>query len=43
MLNDLENEFNISSKFNKEQVICKIIEFNCDRKKMVKWVIGDSY
>ena len=43
MLNDLENEFNISSKFNKEQAICKIIEFNCDRKKMVKWVIGDSY
>ena len=43
MLNDLENEFSISLKLNKEQAICKIIEFNCDRDKMVKWMTSDSY
>ena len=40
MYYDLENELNFSSKFNKEQVICKIIEYNCNREKMIKW-IGD--
>jgi len=42
MLNDLENEFQISQKFNKEQAICKIIEFNCEREKMIQW-IQDSF
>ena len=42
MYYDLENELNFSSKFNKEQIICKIIEYNCNREKMIKW-IGDSY
>jgi len=42
MLNELENEFQISQKFNKEQAICKIIEFNCEREKMIQW-IQDSF
>ena len=42
MYYDLENELNLNSNFNKEEVICKIIEFNCDRDKTIKW-IGDSY
>ena len=36
--NYLENEYNISSIFDQEEVLNKIIEFNCDMKKLDKWV-----
>jgi len=37
MFNELQEEFNITSVLDKEIVIKKIIEFNCDREKFIKW------
>ena len=38
MFNELEEEFNISSLLDKEEVVLKIIECKCDRKQMDKWI-----
>ena len=38
MFNNLDDEYNICSKFDKEEVINKIIEFNCDKQKINKWI-----
>ena len=38
MFNELENEYNISSIFDKEKIYKIIIEFNCDRAMMNKWI-----
>jgi hypothetical protein len=38
MLNVLDDEYGITSMFYKEDVINKIIEFNCDRQKIDKWI-----
>ena len=37
MFNEIQEEFNITSVLDKEIVIKKIIEFNCDREKVIKW------
>ena len=38
MLNFLENEYNICSIFDKEEIINKIIEFNCDIQSINEWI-----
>ena len=38
MFNNLDDEYNICSKFDKEEVINKIIEFNCDKRKINNWI-----
>lgn len=38
MLNDLDEEFCISSLFDEEEVRNKIIELNCDREKINEWI-----
>ena len=38
IFNDLENEYNISSIFDKEEVYKIIIEYKCDREKVNKWI-----
>jgi len=35
---DLEEEYSISSIVDKDEVIKKIIELNCDREKINKWI-----
>ena len=35
---DLEEEFNITSMFEKNDVIKQIIEFKCDREKLNDWI-----
>ena len=37
VLDELEEELNITSVIDKDKVIQKIIEFNCDKEKMNKW------
>jgi len=37
--NFVENEYNISSIFDREEVLIKIIEFNCDIQKINEWII----
>ena len=36
--NYLENEYNICSIIDEEEFLNKIIEFNCDMKKINKWI-----
>ena len=38
IFNDLYNEYNITSFFEKEEVINKIIEFKCDEQKINEWI-----
>ena len=38
IFNDLDEEFAISYLFDKEEVINKIIELNCDRLKINEWI-----
>ena len=38
IFNNLDDEYNICSKFDKEEVINKIIEFNCDKRKINNWI-----
>ena len=38
MYNVLRSEFNIDSMFNKDEVISKIIECNCERENLNKWL-----
>ena len=37
VLDELEEELNITSVIDKDKVIQKIIEFNCDKEKLNKW------
>ena len=34
----IRSEFNIDSMFNKDEVISKIIECNCERENLNKWL-----
>ena len=38
MINNLEYEYNIFSMFDEEVIVNKIIEFNCDKQKIEKWI-----
>ena len=38
IFNDLYDEYNITSFFEKEEVINKIIEFKCDEQKINEWI-----
>ena len=38
IFNDLEMEYNLSSKLSKKVIIDTIIELKCDRKKIIDWV-----
>jgi len=39
MINSLENEYNIFSMFDEEEIVIKIIEFNCDKQKINEWIM----
>jgi len=39
MINSLENEYNIFSMFDEEEIVNKIIEFNCDKQKINEWIM----
>ena len=38
LYNELDNEYNLSSIVDKEEVIKKIIEVKCDREEMNNWI-----
>jgi len=38
LLDDLENEYNICSMFERDEVIKKIKECNYDKAKINKWI-----
>ena len=38
LFQELEDEYNITSVVDKEEVIAKIIEVNCDRDVMNEWI-----
>ena len=35
---ELDNEYNMSAIFDKEEIFKKIIEYNCDKEKMDQWI-----
>ena len=38
MYEEIDAEYNVSSMYEEEEVIEKIIEFNCNREKMNRWI-----